>query len=72
MTVGGSKNYDQAFTSTEIFQNKSKNLNHPNIAKLENILEIDHGKNCVIFELEYCSGPELGKYLKKYTSIHEK
>lgn len=47
-------------------------LDHPNIAKLYRVLEIDEDKRCMVFELEYCIGPELSSYMKKHKIIEER
>lgn len=43
-----------------------KQLDHPNIAKLVNVVEVDIEAGLLVIELEHCSGPELGSYLRKY------
>ena len=47
-----------------------KNINHPNIVKLFDTIEIDNDSFCTI--LEYCSGPDLSTYIKKNKYIPEK
>lgn len=47
-----------------------KNINHPKIVKLFDTIEIDDNSFCTI--LEYCSGPDLSTYMKKYKYISEK
>ena len=46
-----------------------KNINHPNIVKLFDTIEIDNDSFCTI--LEYCSGPDLSTYIKKNNFIPE-
>lgn len=45
-------------------------LNHPNIVKLYDTVEIDQNSFCTV--LEYCEGPDLSQYLKKHKLIPEK
>lgn len=45
-------------------------LNHPNIVRLYDTVEIDQNSFCTV--LEYCEGPDLSQYLKRYKSIPEK
>lgn len=45
-------------------------LVHPNIVKLYASVEIDQNSFCTV--LEYCEGPDLSQYLKRYKCIPEK
>ena len=47
-----------------------KNINHPNIVKLYDTIEVDDNSFCTI--LEFCSGPDLSTYIKKNQFISEK
>lgn len=47
-------------------------LEHPNIARLYRVLEIDEDRRCMVFELEYLMGPELSSYMKRHKYIEEK
>ena len=47
-----------------------RKINHRNIVKLYNTIEIDNNSFCTI--LEYCSGPDLSTYIKKNKNISEK
>lgn len=47
-----------------------KELSHPNIVKLYDTIEIDSNSFGTI--LEYCDGPDLSQYIKKYKQIPEK
>lgn len=47
-----------------------KELDHLNIVKLYDIVEININTFCSV--LEFCEGPDLGIYLKKHKTIPEK
>lgn len=47
-----------------------KSLNHLNIVKLNDIVEINTNSFCTV--LEYCEGPDLGYHLKKHKTLPEK
>ena len=47
-----------------------KELNHPNIARLLDIADIDRDTFATI--LEYCDGPDLSTYMRKFKNIAEK
>lgn len=49
-----------------------KRLVHPNIAKFDNIVDINKSQNLMVFELEHCSGPELATYLRKHACLEER
>lgn len=49
-----------------------KQLDHPNIAKFHSLIENNPATNRVVFELEYCSGPELSVYLRKHQCLEER
>lgn len=45
-------------------------MNHPNIVRLFDSVEIDKSSFCTVLEL--CDGPDLSYYLKKYKQFPEK
>ncbi|CAD8073629.1 unnamed protein product [Paramecium sonneborni] len=47
-----------------------KELQHPNILKLYDSVEIDSNTFCTI--LEYCNGSDLSYFMRKYSSIQER
>lgn len=47
-----------------------KNLNHINIVKLWDIVEINSNSFCTV--LEYCEGPDLGYHMKKHKTLPER
>ena len=49
-----------------------KGLEHPNIAKFIDVVDINKKENLIVLALEHCSGPELATYLRKYKHLEEK
>ena len=47
-----------------------RQLSHPHIVKLFDSVEMDQNSFCTV--LEYCDGPDLSLYLKKYRAFPEK
>ena len=61
----------QSYIKHAIRENRvHRELSHPNIVKLYDSVEMDHNSFCTV--LEYCDGPDLQFYLKKYKQFPEK
>lgn len=66
-----SENFKSNYIKHALRENQvHKNLVHPNIVSHFDSVEIDSNSFCAV--LEYCNGPDLATYLKKYKTIPEK
>lgn len=66
-----SENFKSNYIKHALRENQvHKNLVHPNIVSHLDSVEIDSNSFCAV--LEYCNGPDLASYLKKYKTIPEK
>ena len=66
-----SENFKSNYIKHALRENQvHKNLIHPNIVSHFDSVEIDSNSFCAV--LEYCNGPDLASYLRKYKTIPEK
>jgi tousled-like kinase len=66
-----SENFKSNYIKHALRENQvHKNLVHPNIVSHLDSVEIDSNSFCAV--LEFCNGPDLATYLRKYKTIPEK